>query len=544
MVVACLVLIFLAIVRGLFTFTQGFWAEKASQSAAYELRNALFDKIQSLSFSYFDQAQTGQLMTRMTSDVEQVRAFIGNGIIQAASGLVILIGTIAILFSTNWKLAIISLLTFPLMAWTFTTFIVHIRPMFFEVQARLSALNTILQENLAGIRVIQSFAREPYEHQRYTALNDQLLDVNVRAVRALSNNFPIFFFWANLGTALVVWFGGHLVLQHQLSIGDLVAFMAYLALMIRPIFTLGFLSSQLSRSAVSASRIFEVLDAHNDVVDRPNALTLRNVTGRVAFDDVTFRYVGSDQPTLSHLTFTVEPGQTVALVGQTGSGKSTIIHLIPRFYDTSSGRVLIDGHDVRDITIESLRSHIGLVLQETTLFSGSIRDNIAYGRPDTPLETIVAAAKAAQAHGFIISFPDGYETIIGERGVGLSGGQKQRIAIARALILDPRILILDESTSAVDAETEYLIRQAITRVLQGRTAFIIAQRLSTVRSADRILLLDSGTIVAQGTHEELLRDSPLYGEIIDSQFSRRPTPSPELSLPTAPAISAPEGARS
>ncbi|MCL5946402.1 MAG: ABC transporter ATP-binding protein, partial [Chloroflexi bacterium] len=294
LIIACLALIFLAIIRGIFTFTQGFWAEKTSQSAAYDLRNALFEKIQSLSFSYFDQAQTGQLMTRMTSDVEQVRAFIGNGVIQAASGLVVLIGSIVILFSADWKLAIICLLTFPLMAWTFTTFIIRIRPMFFEVQAQLSALNTILQENLAGIRVVQSFAREPYERQRYNALNDKLLAVNIRTVRALSNNFPVFFFWANLGNALVVWFGGHLILQRQLSVGDLVAFMAYLGLMIRPIFTLGFLSSQLSRSAVSASRIFEVLDAHNDVVDRPNALTLPNTTGRVEFDDVTFRYVGSD----------------------------------------------------------------------------------------------------------------------------------------------------------------------------------------------------------------------------------------------------------
>ncbi|MCL4507959.1 MAG: ABC transporter ATP-binding protein/permease [Chloroflexi bacterium] len=518
---ACIALIAVAVIRGIFSFTQGFWAEKTSQSGAYDMRNDLFEKIQTLSFSYLDQAQTGQLMTRMTSDVEQVRVFIGNGAVQLVSAGVMLIGSIVILFAANWKLAIISLLTFPLMAVTIGIFVVRIRPLFGEVQAQLSSLNTVLQENLAGVRIVQSFAREPHERERYAKLNSALLQTNLQAVRALSNNFPVFFFWANLGTAAVIWFGGHLVISQQLTIGDLVAFTAYLALLIQPLFTLGFLGSQLSRSAVSAGRIFEVLDAHNEVTDRPGAITLPAVEGRVEFDGVTFRYVGDERPVLSHVSFVAGPGVTVALVGQTGSGKSTIINLIPRFYDVTSGRVLIDGHDVRDVTLESLRSNIGLVLQETTLFSGSIRDNIAYGRPDTPFEQIEAAARAAQAHGFITSFPEGYDTTIGERGVGLSGGQRQRIAIARALLLDPRILILDESTSAVDAETEYLIRKAIAQVLRGRTAFIIAHRVSTVRNADLILLLDGGTIAASGTHEDLLRDSPLYGEIIDSQFGRQ-----------------------
>ena len=515
---ATLALIGIAAVRGLFSFTQGFWSEKASQAVAYDFRNVLFAKLQQLSFSYHDQAQTGQLMTRITNDVEQVRTFLGMGLLQMVSVITLLAGSLVALFSMNWRLALIVLLTLPAMGVVLTQFMRVIRPMFSQVQAKLGALNTVLQENLAGVRVVQAFAREPYEAARYQALNEDLLEANVRTIRAMSSNFPLIFLIANLGTLAVIWIGGYQVIGGALSLGELVAFNTYLGLLIMPIMMLGMIAGQLSRAAVGAERIFEVLDAPNEVRDRPGARPLPAVAGRVVFEDVSFRYAGGERQVLDHVSFTVEPGQTVAIMGQTGSGKSSIINLIPRFYDVTDGRVTVDGHDVRDVTLESLRGQIGLVLQDTTLFGGTIRDNIAYGRPDATDAEVEAAARAAQAHDFIAQFPDGYATVVGERGVGLSGGQRQRIAIARALLCNPHILILDDSTSAVDAETEYQIQQALAQLQRGRTAFVIAQRISTVRHADLILLLDRGRIVAQGRHDDLLRESALYGEIIDSQF--------------------------
>jgi ATP-binding cassette, subfamily B, multidrug efflux pump len=531
---AALALVGVAVVRGLFSFTSGFWSEKASQAVAYDMRNVLFAKIQGLSFSYHDRAQTGQLMTRITSDVEQVRSFIAMGVLQLVSALALLVGSIVALFQMNWQLALITLLTIPAMGFVIVFFMRVVRPLFSQIQARLGALNTVLQENIAGVRVVQAFAREPHEWGRYRDANQELLDVNITAVRAMSSSFPIIFLIANLGTLAVIWFGGYQVIGGTLSIGQLVAFNTYLALLTQPLMMLGMIAAQLTRAGVSAERIFEVLDTEVEVRDRPGAVPLPSVTGRVVFEGVTFGYFaasrqgggkgrGTPSPENSSLvlkgvSFTAEPGMTVAIMGETGAGKSTIINLIPRFYDVTSGRVTIDGHDVRDVTVASLREQIGIVLQDTTLFSGTIRDNIAYGRPNATDDDVLAAAKAAQAHEFIAGFPEGYATEIGERGVTLSGGQRQRIAIARALLRDPRILILDDSTSAVDAETEYQIQQALDTLMQGRTSFVIAQRISTVRAADMILLLEKGRIAAQGTHEELLATSALYGDIIDSQF--------------------------
>ncbi len=515
---ATLALIAVAAVRGLFSFTQGFWSEKASQSVAYELRNALFDKLQNLSFTYHDQAQTGQLMTRITSDVEQVRTFIGNGLLQVVSAAVLLVGSLVALFSTNWQLALVTLLTIPSMMFIIVRFMRVVQPLFGQVQRKLGELNTVLQENLAGVRVVQAFAREPYEIARYSKLNDELLGLNLQAIRGLASSFPLIFLISNLGTLVVIWFGGYQVIGGSLSLGELVAFNTYLALLIMPIMMLGMIIAQLARAGVSAERVFEVLDTQNEVADRPGAQPLPAIAGRVVFDQVSFRYAGAERKVLDDVSFVAEPGQTVAILGKTGSGKSTIINLIPRFYEASAGTVTIDGLDVRDVTVASLRDQIGIVLQDTTLFSGSVRDNIAYGRPGASDAEVQAAAQAAQAHEFIQAFPDGYATIVGERGIGLSGGQKQRIAIARALLRDPRILILDDSTSSVDAETEFQIQQALEHLMHGRTSFVIAQRISTVRAADLILLLEDGKIAGQGTHDELLQTSALYGEIIDSQF--------------------------
>jgi ATP-binding cassette subfamily B protein len=527
---ATLAFVGVAAVRGIFNFTQGYWSEKGAQHVAYDVRNDLFQKLQNLSFSYHDQAQTGQLMTRITNDVDQLRNFISNGLLQMVSVLVLFVGSLVALFSMNWRLSLIVLVTIPSMTAVIIRFIRVVRPMFRLVQAKLSALNAVLQENLVGVRVVQAFAREPYEAARYTNLNDELLEANIKTIRGQASSFPTIFMIANLGTLAVIWLGGYQVIGGSLSLGQLVAFNSYLALLTQPIMMLGMITGQLSRAMVSAERIFEILDTRNEIVDRPDAIELPPVTGRVTFADVSFRYAGGERPVLDHVSFSAEPGQTVAIMGQTGSGKSTIINLIPRFYDVTGGCVLVDGHDVRTVKVESLREQIGIVLQDTTLFSGTIRENIAYGRPNASEEEVEAAARAAQAHDFITSFPDGYATIVGERGVTLSGGQKQRIAIARALLRDPRILILDDSTSAVDAQTEYQIQQALNVLRHGRTAFVIAQRISTVRSADLILLLDRGRIAAQGTHDDLLRESALYGEIIDSQFGGDRVAEPALAF--------------
>lgn len=507
-----------AIVRGGFSFTQGYLSEKTSQGAAYDMRNAIYGKLQTLSFSFHDQAQTGQLMTRVTSDVEMVRQFTGQGFLQLLSAILMFFGAATILLLMNWRLALVTLMTLPLIFASFIIFISRAHPLFMGVQARLGELNTILQENLAGIRVVKAFVREPYEADRYARANDELLLQNIRVARVFSTSFPLMFFIASLGTVAVLWYGGSQVVAGELSLGELVAFNTYLGLLMFPAFILGMVSAGIARAGASATRIFEVVDAESEVNDRPGAVPLPEVKGRVTFEDVSFRYVGAERNVLERASFVVEPGQTVAIVGTTGAGKSTIINLIPRFYDVTAGRVTVDGRDVRDVTVGSLRRQIGIVLQDTILFSGTIRENIAYGVPDASLDDVVRVAKLAHAHDFILEQPEGYNTRIGEGGVGLSGGQMQRIAIARALLLEPPILILDDSTSSVDAETEYQIQQSLSSLIEDRTTFVIAQRISTVRNADLILVLDQSRIVARGTHEQLLETNALYGEIVASQL--------------------------
>jgi ATP-binding cassette, subfamily B, multidrug efflux pump len=515
---ASAVLLAVAALRSLCSFTQSYWSERASQGGAYDMRNAIFARIETLSFSYHDKSQTGQLMTRVTSDVDTVRNFTGNGLLQLVSAIAMLLGSTVLLLWMNWRLALLVLLMIPAVLLVFVFFFLRIGPRFRAAAQKLGNLNTVLQENLAGIRVVKAFAREPWEGQRYAAANDDLLDESLAIVRAGSAAFPLIFLFANLGTLAVIWYGGVEVIGNRLSVGELVAFNTYLGFLLMPIFILGGTIASITQASASARRVFEVLDAAVEVTEKPGAVALPPIQGRVAFEHVTFAYAKSERPSLRDVSFVAEPGQTVAVLGATGAGKSTIINLIPRFYDVSEGRVLVDGTDVRDVTLQSLRSQIGIVLQEATLFSGSIRDNIAYGRPDASDAEVEAAARAAQAHSFVVELPQGYATIVGERGVGLSGGQRQRIAIARALLLDPRILILDDSTSAVDAETEYLIQQALEQLMVGRTAFVIAQRLSTVRNADLILLLDDGHLVASGSHAELLDDCGPYCELIEQLF--------------------------
>ena len=507
-----------ALVRAVFSFLQGYLSEKASQSVAYDMRNDLYARIQSLSFSYHDRAQTGQLMTRATNDVDLVRMFTGMGFLMMLNAIVMLVGSLTILFVMNWQLALAIMLLMPLAMGLFVIFGRRVRPVFSRIQKKVSALNTVLQENLAGIRVVKAFAREPYEAERFGQTNLELLDENLRVGKMFAGMFPTVFLILNLGTLVVIWFGGYQVISDHLTLGELVAFNSYLMMVMFPIGILGMIVTMISRASASAERVFEILDAQSEVVERPDAAPLPAIQGQVTFDHVSFCYFGVGEYVLQDVSFTAEPGQTVALLGATGSGKSTIINLIPRFYDVTEGAVLIDGHDVRNVTIEGLRSQIGIVLQETTLFAGTIRDNVAFGKPDATMDEVVAAARAAEAHDFIIEFPEGYDTAVGERGVTLSGGQRQRIAIARALLLDPRILILDDSTSSVDLETEYRIQQALDKLMAGRTSFVIAQRIATVLNADEILVLERGRVVARGIHEELLRDSPIYAEIYYSQL--------------------------
>jgi ATP-binding cassette subfamily B multidrug efflux pump len=513
-----LLILAFAAARGFFAFSQTYTAEKVSQSAAFDFRNDLYAKIQRLSFSYHDRNQTGQLMIRATDDVEKVRLFIAQGLLMTVQSLLLFSGALLLLFLTNARLALVILPVLPLAMALFWTFGAITQPMFMKVQIRLSKLNTILQENLAGIKVVKAFVREPQQQRRFDEAADSLMAQQITVSRTFSFLFPAIFLLANLGQAAVLYFGGRQIIGETLTFGEWQKFSLYLVYVFFPLGQLGFIITQMSQASASAQRIFEILDAKSDVTDKPGAQPLQEIEGRVDFDHVTFRYFGGSEPVLRAVNFTAQPGQTVALLGATGSGKSTIINLIPRFYDVSEGAIRVDGHDVRDVQLESLRSQIGIVLQDTTLFSGTIRDNIAFGRPEASMEQVIEAAQAAAAHDFIMSFPQGYDTPVGERGTTLSGGQKQRLAIARALLLNPRILILDDSTSSVDAVTEYQIQQALTRLMKGRTSFVIAQRISTVRNADQILVLDKGQIVAQGVHRDLMENSPIYADIYSSQL--------------------------
>jgi len=518
LITALVAIVVFAILRGVFSFLQAFWAEKNSQSVAYDLRNDLYAKIQELSFAYHDKNQTGQLMIRATDDVEKVRLFIGQGLLQLVGAVILLTGTVIILFSSNVSLAWTAMPILPVAIVLFAVFASLAQPLFTKVQQKLSTLNTVLQENLAGIKVIKAFTREKEQQIKFRNAADDTMNQSITVSRLFTFLFPLVFLIANLGQAAILYVGGKQIILGTLTIGAWQEFSLYLMYLFFPIMMFGMIVTQMGQAAASADRIFEILDAKSDIVDKPNAIKLPAVKGHVKFENVTFRYFGGGEPVLKNVTFEARSGETIALLGATGSGKTSIINLLPRFYDPSEGRITIDGHDLRDVTLDSLRSQIGIVLQETTLFSGTISENIAFGKPEATLEEIQAAAKAAAAHDFIMSFPDGYSSHVGERGTTLSGGQKQRVAIARALLLNPRILILDDSTSSVDVTTESHIQEALETLMKGRTSFVIAQRISTVINADKILVLERGEVVAQGKHAQLMEEEPIYAEIYNSQI--------------------------
>ncbi len=498
--------------------SNGIFASLAVQSMGADLREALFRKVQTFSFGNLDRLGTGPLITRLTNDVTQVQDAIMILLRILVRAPLLLVGSLVMAVVTAPQLSWVPLSLIPVVLLIVLWIIKKATPMFAQVQQRLDTVNAVMQENLAGVRVVKAFVRMAHEKDRFGGANDGLMNQVISVARTIALVGPAMMITMNVGVVAVLWFGGIQVTQGTMHVGQIIAFANYMLTTLFSLTMVSMLIMQVSRAEASAQRIQEVLTSEPEVQNRPGALAILAPQGRVAFEHVTFGYGAGDEPVLKDVDFVAEPGQTVALLGTTGAGKSSLVHLIPRFYDVTAGRVTIDGIDVRDVDQSALRRNIGIALQETVLFSGTVRDNIRYGRPDATDDEVIAAAKAAQAHDFILSFPDGYDTVLGQRGVNLSGGQKQRIAIARALLLRPAVLILDDSTSSVDLETEARIQAALESLMRGRTSFVIAQRISTVMNADKILVLDGGRIAAQGKHQELMTSSPVYREIYESQL--------------------------
>ncbi|HVN16765.1 MAG TPA: ABC transporter ATP-binding protein [Anaerolineales bacterium] len=486
----------------------------------YDLRNALYDRIQYLTFTYHDHTQTGQLISRCIEDVRAIQDFMGDSLIQMVQLVFLAVGVITLLVLANPTLALISLLPLIPMIMMTTDFGGRVTRLFYAVDLTLGDLSARLQENVSGVQVVRAFAREPYEIDRFDKTNRKYFDSRIKVISEWSKVMPTTSLLITLGTILILIFGGQLVLQGKMTVGGIVAFNAYMLMLSAPVQQIAWMVNGAGEASAGAQRVLEIIATEPEIQSPPNAVTLPPLSGRVEFKHVSLRYLDEKSVALTDIDLAVQPNQLIALIGQTGSGKTSLVNLIPRFYDVTEGAVLVDGVDVREVDLGSLRKQIGIVLQTSLLFSDTIGANIAYGRPDATEDEVIAAAKAAQAHEFILGFPNGYETIVGERGVTLSGGQRQRVAIARALLMNPRILILDDSTSSVDTQTEKLIQEALDHLMEGRTTFVIAHRLSTVRRADLILVMENGRIVQRGKHAELLAQGGLYREIHDLQLNQ------------------------
>ena len=539
---AGLLIVGVGLIRALFNFGRRYLGEWLINRTGYDFRNTLYDKIQHLSFDYHDRAQTGQLMSRCTEDVNALSRFVGQGSVDLLNVALLLVGILVLLFRESVSLTLIGM--GPLIVLTGVTVYMGavLNPMFLGIDQALGDVSAAVQENLSGVQVVRAFARERYEKDKFARSNRRLWDAYVTMLARWGRFMPTMTILVMASTALILWFGGQMVIAGSLTLGELVAFNAYLLLLAAPVQGLGFLVQAVGEALAGGQRIFEILDTPEAIQTPANPAPLPPLSGAVRFEDVSFAY-RSSRPALHDISFEARPNQVIALIGPTGSGKTSLINLIPRFYDVTAGRVLVDGRDVRSIELKTLRSQIGIVLQTSLLFSTSVRGNIAFGRLEASDDEVEAAARAARAHEFILALPEGYETVVGERGVTLSGGQRQRLAIARALLMDPRILILDDATSSVDTETEYLIQQALDALMEGRTTFVIAQRLSTVKRADLILVLQDGRIVQRGRHIELVEQPGLYQQIYNLQLKDQEQFQREMLFLDASDEAAPAAAR-
>ncbi len=514
--VLLLILLVGSVLKSVSMYFRGILFESFSQDCLYDLRNDMYTHLQHLPFSFYDNNRIGELMSRMTGDLEGVRVFLASGIPVLMENCVYFFGTTVILFTQNAKLALATLLVTPCIAYCAYRFNQVVRPIFSEIREQQATLNTVTQENITGVRMVKAFAREDYEIKKFEKENRRNQMLNINASRIWGSYFPAMDFISGICLILLVWFGGRMVGRGEISIGTVVTFNGYLWMLIMPMRMLGWIINMMAQAITSGQRIFDVLDTGTTIRETENPYNPEEFRGDVSFQDVSFRY--REQPVLLHVDFQAPAGSTIAIMGATGAGKTSVINLIERFYDRSSGSIRIDGVEIQDWSIRRLRSEIGIVLQDTFLFSDTIEGNILYGKPDATREEVIQAAKMADAHDFISEMPQGYDTIVGERGTGLSGGQKQRIAIARALIKDPKILIMDDCTSAVDMETEYEIQKALKEVQKSRTTFIIAHRISSVKNADEILILEDGRIVERGSHQQLMNRKGRYYRMVRQQY--------------------------
>lgn len=526
-IIAAVVVLAANFLRGLTQYGNRYFAEVVSQRATYEIRNDLYGHLQRLSFSFHDSNQTGQLMSRATVDVEAIRMFFGMGLLGVVQVVLMFLGTMYMLIRIDWILAMLTVVFVIPVGFLTVTFHQRIRKVWLKVQTILGFMGTTLEENLSGIRVVKAFSRQKEESRRFSDQAETLYGEQIQAAKLLAFNMPTMMFLVSVPTAMILWYGGTQVIAGDMSIGEVTSFILYLSYLMMPIGRMGMMVNLFSRTISAGQRIMEILDTRSAIVEKPDAIELSRVKGHVRFENVSFSY-NSLSAALDNVSFDVQPGQLVALLGGSGSGKSTIANLLGRFYDVSSGRITIDGTDVRDVTLASLRRNVVSAQQDVFLFSNTIRNNIAYGDTDAPMDKIVEVAKAAYLHDFIQALPEGYDTWVGERGDTLSGGEKQRLSIARTLLMDPSILILDDSTASVDSETERLIRQALQRLIQGRTTFIITHRVALIQNADLVLVLQDGKLMEQGKHADLLEKDGIYRQVYEAQLLMNPDNNEDL----------------